>query len=248
MTTADKIIVALDVNSATEARALVEELPGCSMFKIGPHFIFDPMMSEELLDRDFQDGYPDEVRTNPSWFADLKHLDIDTTVSIAVRNLATRENEMTGDRQFRLATVHAYPPLLKAAVKAAHGTDLKILAVPMLTSFDETDLLEFYNWDGSTSGFIDSRTRWAIDCGCAGVICSPQDVGYLRRWVPKDFLLIVPGIRMPDSEGTDDHKRHGSPAQAIQDGADYIVIGRPIIHATNRRAAFDRITSMDEPG
>jgi orotidine-5'-phosphate decarboxylase len=234
--TTDRVIVALDVKTATQARSLIEDLPGVDrIYKIGPHFIFDPMMGVELLDRDFRAI----GRTNPSWFVDLKHLDTETTVEMAIRHVANRTNYLTGQRQFVMATVHAHMSLMRAAVYAAQGTQLKILAVPLLTSFGPDELHEFYNDARPPLDFVIERVNRAIESGCDGVICSAEEVGHLRTRVPPGFLLVVPGISVDnDAPG---HKRTGTAAQAIRDGADHIVVGRSIVTDKNPVAAYNRI-------
>jgi orotidine-5'-phosphate decarboxylase len=235
----DKIIVALDVDTACEAAGVVHELPDCSLFKIGPHFHYD-RDARLLLDEDLTAGFPDS-RANPNFFIDLKFFDIEATVAAAVANLATRSNDHTGDRQFVLATVHAHVPVMKAAVKAAKDSQLKILAVPLMTSFSRGDLKTFYGYDGDVIEFVVERTRRAVDAGCAGVICSANEVAMLRgNVVPADFLLVVPGTRS-DKIALHDHKRTGSPAQAIRDGANYLVVGRQILQAESRLDMFAQI-------
>lgn len=241
----DKIIVGLDVDTAGKARYLIEQLPDCSIFKIGPHFRYDPTSSEELFDRDFRDALVDETRENPLWFDDSKMFDIDATVSAGVRNLTMICNEMTGEHQFAFVTVHAHVPTMTAAVQAAKDRPLKILAVPLMTSFGPTDLQKFYNYVHPPIDFVIERVHWAVKAGCGGVICSAQEVKDLRKEVPPDFLLVVPGTRAAKI-AMHDHKRSGSPAQAIRDGADYLVFARPIIEAAKPRKAFDEMVKEIE--
>lgn len=241
----NKIIVGLDVDMAIRASYFVRELPDCSIFKIGPHFRHDPEMSRGLLDRDFRNDFVDDVRQNPFWFEDSKLFDIDATVEAGVRNIANHCNEYTGEKQFRFITVHAHVPVMRAAVRAARDSLLKILAVPLMTSFGEDDLKEFYNYEHDSIDFVCDRVARALAAGCHGVVCSAQEVVDLRRAVPDDFVLVVPGTR-PERGASQDHKRSGTPAQAIRDGADYLVFGRPIIDADEPRRAFDEIVKEIE--
>jgi orotidine-5'-phosphate decarboxylase len=238
---ASKIIVALDTSMAAEAGSLIAMLPDCHLFKVGPHFLFDPDSCGQIFDRNHNDGFPGETHDDIGFFIDMKFFDIPATVERAVYNLAHRTNERSGKRELVFCTVHAHEPVMAAAVKAASGTQLRILAVPLMTSFSRGDLQRFYNYDGPELDFVVERTRRAVDAGCAGVISSAQEVRMLRsNVVPADFLIVVPGTR-PDKVARHDHKRTGSPQKAIEDGADYLVIGRPIIEAKEPKQVFDEI-------
>lgn len=150
---------------------------------------------------------------------DLKFFDIPETVHLAVRQLQ--------NRGVTFATVHGNRPIIEAAVAAGDG--LKVLAVTVLTSFDESDMAEM-GMTGSVRDLVLIRARKALDLGCDGVVASALEAGPLRDELGGDFLVVTPGIRpgLNRDVERDDQRRVATARQAIIDGADYVVIGRPI--------------------
>ena len=213
------IIVALDVPEASAALTLAESVaPAVGAFKIG----------KEL----FVSAGPDIVKRvrdmGASVFLDLKFHDIPNTVAKAVAS-ATRLN-------VQMLTVHTCggTTMLKAAVKAAGGDPL-VLGVTVLTSMDDGDLAEL-GIEGSAQEQVLRLAKLATGAGLRGLVCSPQDIEMLRAELGDDVQLVIPGIR-PASSKDDDQKRTMIPAEAIQAGANWLVIGRPITGADNPKAA-----------
>jgi orotidine-5'-phosphate decarboxylase len=131
--------------------------------------------------------------------------------------------------------------IVEAAVKGRGSSDLKILAVTLLTGMTEADMKREYNTDLSLENFIKKRAEAASQMGCDGVISSPNEVKLIRSSIRRDnFLVVTPGIRQIGAE-PDDQKRTATPGDAILNGADYLVVGRPIIHQEQKRQATERI-------
>jgi orotidine-5'-phosphate decarboxylase len=218
---AERLIVALDVPDARQARALVEKLGDAVRFyKVG-------------LELSSTEGYFELiawlVARGNKVFADLKLFDIPETVRRAVANL--RGCGAT------FLTVHAHRPVMEAA--ASQKGARKVLAVTVLTSFDQRDLEEM----GSTrtvEQLVLSRARGAMESGCDGVISSGHEARALKAEFGQRLLVVTPGIR-PAGSGGDDQKRTVDVAQAFANGADYIVVGRPIRDAADPRAAAEAI-------
>jgi orotidine-5'-phosphate decarboxylase len=212
----ERLIVALDVPTAREARALVEKLEGAARFyKVGLE-LFTADGYFELIDW--------LVKRGNKVFADLKLYDIPETVRRAVGNL--RGSGAT------FLTVHGHRSVMDAAAREKGA--MKILAVTVLTSFDERDLKEM----GSTQTveqLVLARARGAAECGCDGVIASGLEAKVLKATFNERLLVVTPGIR--PVAGKDDQKRTVDVAQAFANGADYIVVGRPIRDAADPRAA-----------
>lgn len=232
MKASNRIIVSLDVQDSERARSLILELEECITFKIGHYLSMCPEFHDLVVDYNFWSDQS-STRGPAQFFIDFKYFDIPDTVFEAVWRLSKR-------RQITMCTVHAERATMVAASKAAEGSNLKILAVSLLTSMDEKSIAEFFNSEESAVDFVLRKADLAVECGCHGLICSPQEVAAVRSIVPDDFLLVTPGTR-PIGSALHGHSRTGTPAQAIRDGADYLVVGRPIIEATNRREAFDKI-------
>ena len=217
----ERLIVALDVPSAAEARALVEKIGDAACFyKVG-------------LELSSTAGYFDLLewlaRRGDKVFADLKLYDIPETVRRAVANL--RSSGAT------FLTVHGHRSVMEAAAKEKGA--LKILAVTVLTSFDHRDLAEL----GSTKSLeelVMSRAQGAVDTGCDGVIASPLEAARLKSSFLDRLLVVTPGIR-PAGSAAGDQKRAADPLEAFTRGADYIVVGRPIRDAADPRAAAQAI-------
>lgn len=213
----DRLIVALDVPNVAAARSVVARLDGLvSFFKLGLWLAFASGF-DRLLD--------DLVGGGSRVFLDTKMFDIGETVRQGVNRAA--------ERGVSFVTVHGDRDIVKAAAEGKAGTGLKVLVVPVLTSLDAAGLCELGHI-GSPAELIAARARTAWECGCDGVIAAPQDdPDAIRRAAGAEELLVVtPGVRLAGGE-TDDHKRSGTPAQAIAHGADYLVVGRPVIRAAD---------------
>ncbi|TAN50155.1 MAG: orotidine-5'-phosphate decarboxylase [Betaproteobacteria bacterium] len=218
----DRLIVALDLPTAMEARALVERLgDAASFYKIGLE-LFTSGGYFELLRWLAGGGY--------RVFADLKFYDIPETVRRAVANLR--------GRGVSFATVHGDRAILQAA--AREKGDVKILAVTVLTSLGAADLKEM-GYAGDLQQLVRARARIALEAGCDGVIASGHEAPMLRSEFGERLLVVTPGIR-PAGEGSkDDQKRTVDVAQAFANGADYIVVGRPVRDAEDPRLAAQTI-------
>jgi orotidine-5'-phosphate decarboxylase len=218
----ERLIAALDFADAEQAKALVQRLgDSVSFYKVGLELfmaggIFD--LIEWLAKR------------GNNVFADLKFFDIPETVAAAVRNLR--------NRGITFATVHGNQAMLEAAGEAKG--DLKILAVTMLTSLDQGDLDDL-GFRCDAEALVLSRARRALEAGCDGVISSGLEAPALKRELGDRLLVVTPGIRPIQNRPSDDQKRTVDVAQAFANGADYIVVGRPIRQAPDPRAAAQAI-------
>jgi orotidine-5'-phosphate decarboxylase len=216
----ERLIVALDVPTAAEAKALAGSLgDSVRFYKIGLE-LFTSGGYFELLDW--------LVARDKKVFADLKFYDIPETVRRAVANLK--------GRGVTFATVHGHRSVMQAAVSAQSG--VKILAVTVLTSFDKSDLAEM-GAAGDVGQLVLSRARNALECGCDGVISSGLEAPQIRSAFGERLLIVTPGIRPSGDKASDDQKRTVDVAQAFANGADYIVVGRPIREARSPRAAAE---------
>jgi orotidine-5'-phosphate decarboxylase len=221
----DRLIVALDVPSIAQARSLVDRLAGvASFFKLGLWLQFAAGF-ERLVD--------DLLARDKKIFLDTKMFDIGETVKQGVVRAA--------ERGVSFVTVHGDDAIIKAAADGKTGSDLKVLVVPVLTSIDAAGLREL-GYGGSLAERIVDRARAAIAFGCDGIIAAPRDnPREIRRAAGAEGLLVVtPGIR-PAGFPADDHKRSGTPAQAIAAEADYLVVGRPIVNSDDPAGAAARI-------
>jgi orotidine-5'-phosphate decarboxylase len=221
----DRLIVALDVPSIKEARVLVDKLdPIVSFFKIGLWLEFAA---------GFDGLIEDLLRRDKKIFLDTKMFDIGETVKQGVRRAA--------ERGVTFVTVHGDGAIVRAAAEGKNGSALKILVVPVLTSLDARGLREL-GYRGSVAELIAERARTTVAWGCDGIIAAPHDnPNEIRRAADSENLLVVtPGVRLPGAS-LDDHKRAGTPAEAIAAGADYLVVGRPIIRSDDPIAAAARI-------
>lgn len=220
--TRDRLIFALDVPDASAARSLAEELgEAVSFYKIG-------------LELAMTDGYFPLldwlVEHDKKVFIDVKLFDVPATVGAAVRNLATRGATFV--------TVHGNQSIMEAA--AANKGELKVLAVTALTSLDRGDLDDL-GFQCDVDELVLSRARRSLEAGCDGVISSGLEVARLREHVDEKLVVVTPGIRPVDNRPSDDQKRVVSVEQAFGNGADYIVVGRPIRDAGNPRQAAEAI-------
>lgn len=219
----ERLIFAMDVPACDQARALAETLgDSVTFYKLG----LELMMSGgyfELLDW--------MLGQNKKVFADLKFFDIPATVGSAVRQLKSRGASFV--------TVHGNQSIMEAAAENK-GDGLKVLAVTVLTSLDRGDLDDLgFNCD--IEALVVSRARRALQAGCDGVISSGLEAPMLREQVNKNLLVITPGIRPVDNQPSEDQKRVVTVEKAFANGADYIVIGRPIRDAESPRAAAESI-------
>lgn len=232
----DCIIFALDVPDSKAAREYVECLSGTvGLFKVGLEL--------------FINAGPDIISfiqstANAGIFLDLKLHDIPETVKRAVDRIA--------DLGVQFTTVHCgeNPGMLEAAV-AGSRSKVGILGVTVLTSVSGEDIRNAGykdKWSRDLSALVMKRAQSAKDAGCTGIICSGLEVGKLKQSLGSDFVTVTPGIR-PDWEGAEnaDQQRVMTPAMAIEEGADYLVIGRPIRDAADPRAAAVRIAEEIDP-
>ena len=213
---AKRLIVALDVPTGAQARDLVEDLGDTvSFYKVGL----------ELFTGD--DGFAMVdwlTRRGKEVFVDLKFFDVPATVARAVSQLR--------GRQVSFATVHGNDAMMRAAAEAAG--EVGILAVTVLTSLDAADMRDL-GFDCDIPALVRSRAQRAVALGCAGVVASGQEAAMLRKTLGDDGLIVTPGIRPVRQD--DDQKRTVTPTQALRDGADYLVVGRPVRDAGNPREA-----------
>jgi orotidine-5'-phosphate decarboxylase len=160
-------------------------------------------------------------------FLDLKFFDVPETVKRAVKRVAA-----TGAT---FLTIHGETKIIQAAVEGRGDSDLKLLAVTALTSLDNNDLREM-GFAGTVEDLVLNRAKTALERGCDGVIASPQEAGRVHELVSRSnkkvFLIVTPGVR-PEGDASNDHKRLATPASAIEGGADYLVVGRPIRDAAD---------------
>ncbi len=219
----ERLIVALDVPSVEAAKSMVARLgDSVSFYKIGYQLAFTGGLSYA----------PTLVQAGKQVFLDLKLHDIGNTVAQGVKSVARLGASFL--------TVHAYPQTMKAAVEAREG-NLRILAVTVLTSFDDADL-NAAGYAFPVTGLVARRAAQARDIGVDGVVCSPEEAAQVRGIVGDKLCLVTPGIR-PAGADAGDQKRIATPAAAIAAGADYLVVGRPIIAAPDPKAAAEALVA-----
>ena len=234
---AQRLIVALDFSDIQDARKCVDDLEGVvSFYKIGLE-LFLASTGEFLT----------ELRQRHCRiFLDLKMHDVDETIRRAVANASKLGAEFL--------TIHGNSATLKAACSGRGNQELKILAVPLLSSWNEQDLQEllllgpipnFTPRFNSLDDYVFWRADQAMSQGCDGLIASGEYVRKLRDRFHDRPVIVSPAIR-PSGSSTDEHKRSLTPAEAIQNGADYLVVGRPIRDAENRRDMAQRIVAEME--
>ena len=216
------IIIALDVDSADEARAIVDQTADAvEIYKVGMELYAAAGMEfvKELI------GRGKEV------FLDMKFYDIGETVKRAVRQVARSG--------VRLLTVHGSEAVMRAAVEGAEASQLRLLAVTVLTSFDRQYLADL-GYPCTVEELVQLRVKKAIAAGVAGLVCSPLEAAGVRALTGPAAILVTPGVRSPGaSKG--DQKRVATPAEAIAAGATYLVIGRQVTRAANPRQAVEEI-------
>jgi orotidine-5'-phosphate decarboxylase len=213
----ERLIVALDLSSVEEADAMVARLgDAVSFYKIGYQLGFAGGL-----------GYAHSlIDAGKQVFIDLKLHDIGNTVAQGVKSVARLGASFL--------TVHAYPATMKAALDAREGS-LRILGVTVLTSFDDADL-KTAGYAGTVRELVAQRAAQARDIGIDGLVCSPEEAANVRAIVGPRLALVTPGIR-PAGADAGDQKRIATPAAAIAAGADYLVVGRPIVAAADPKAA-----------
>lgn len=217
-----RLIVALDVPGPVQAEAVVRDLGDhVSFYKIGYQLAFCGGLD---LARDL-------VASGKRIFLDLKLLDIDNTVARGVESIAGLGVSML--------TIHAYPKAMRAAVDAARGSQLCLLAVTVLTSMDEKDVSEA-GYGHAPADLVRIRADQAVQAGMGGVVCAAPEARAVRDRLGPELAVVTPGIRgQKDPHG--DQKRVSTPRQAILAGASHLVVGRPITGAPDRRAAAQAI-------
>jgi orotidine-5'-phosphate decarboxylase len=221
----EKLIVALDVPNALDGLALAEKIgEAVSFYKIGLGMLTGGGLA---LANELKDQHGKRI------FLDMKLFDISATVEKAVRGLAQFNHDFL--------TVHGDPQVVRAAKEGAANSDMKILAVTILTSLDRGDLDDCLIKPGSIPELVIERAAIALQAGADGVIASPQEAAKIRA-LPEAAgkLIVTPGVR-PRGADLGDQKRIATPAQAISDGADHIVVGRPIWQAPDPRGAAQAI-------
>ncbi|WP_299500902.1 orotidine-5'-phosphate decarboxylase [uncultured Roseobacter sp.] len=225
--TDDRLIVALDVPNALAGAELATQLgDAVNFYKIGLGMLTGGglALANEL-----------KQEQGKRIFLDMKLFDIGATIEAAVRGLA----------QFDLdfLTVHGDPHVVAAAKEGAGASDMKILAVTILTSLDRADLDVCQIRAGDVSELVRARAARAFEAGADGVIASPQEAAMIRA-LPQaqDRLIVTPGVR-PAGADLGDQKRVATPANAVADGADHIVVGRPVWKSSNPRAAAEAIVA-----
>ncbi len=218
----DRLIVALDLPGVAPAEAMIARLgDAVTFYKIGYQLAYAGGLP--LVGRLADAG--------KKVFVDLKLHDIGNTVARGVESIARSGATFL--------TVHAYPQTMKAAVEARAGSGLKILAVTVLTSYDDADL-QAAGYRLNVSDLVEARARQAQALGVDGLVCSPEEAAALHKIVGHQMVLVTPGIR-PAGAASGDQKRIMTPARAIAAGSDYLVVGRPVIEAPDPKAAAEAI-------
>jgi orotidine-5'-phosphate decarboxylase len=218
----DRLIVALDLPDLAVAEAMVGGLgDSVTFYKIGYQLAFAgglPLVRQL-------------TEAGKQVFVDLKLHDIGNTVARGVESVAALGATFL--------TVHGYPQTMKAAIEGRGKSGLKILAVTVLTSYDDDDLREA-GYRLSVPDLVQARARQAERLGVDGLVCSPEEAAALRTLVGRQMDLVIPGIR-PAGSANGDQKRIMTPVRAISAGADYLVVGRPVVQAADPKAAAEAI-------
>lgn len=218
----DRLIVALDVPTLAQAREAIDEIgDAVSYYKIGHQLAYAPEEKNGFhLAREL-------IAEGKKVFLDLKLLDIDNTVAKGVESVAGMGVNML--------TLHAYPKAMRAAVDALKGSDLTLLGVTVLTSMDDEDLKEA-GYAMNATDLVHLRAKQAKEAGMGGLVASALEAELIREIVGPDMAIVTPGIRPAGAE-KGDQKRVMTPAKALSAGASHLVVGRPIMAASNRREA-----------
>ncbi len=219
-----QLIIALDVDTREQAMAMASACEGCEWFKVGLQLFArtGPPMVKFLVARDAR------------IFLDLKLHDIPNTVAKAAKAAA--------DLGVSLTTLHAAGGrrMIEAARKAVEGSDTKLLAVTVLTSLSEDMLRTEVGLPETVSQTVARYAKMAIESGAHGIVASPHEIGIVREAIGPDALIVTPGIR-PAWASADDQSRIMTPRQAAEAGADFIVVGRPIVANEDPAAATTRV-------
>jgi len=222
----ERLYVALDLPSIAQARAMVETLgDAVESYKVGLQLL--PLGGAE---------FGQELKAmGKNVFYDFKLHDIGATVEKATRSISGLGAD--------LLTVHARPDVMVSAATGRGASELKILGVTVLTSLDK-QALEDIGYHDSAEDLVMRRVEQALEAGIDGVVSSPLEAGKIRKAVPDDFLVVTPGIRMPDGD-KGDQKRIATPGDALRSGASHIVVGRPITAAKDpSQAALGVLANM----
>jgi len=223
----ERLIVALDLPSVQAAESMVSRLGESVLFyKIGYQLAFAGGLP-------FAAGV---IAAGKQVFLDLKLHDIGNTVTKGVESVA--------QLGATFLTVHGYPQTMKAAVEGKRGSTLRILAVTVLTSYDDADLAAA-GYDMSVGELAAARAQQARDTGIDGLVCSAEETARLRDIAGPGMVLVTPGIR-PAGSASGDQKRIMTPSRAIEAGADYLVVGRPVVEAPDPKKAAEAIVSEIE--
>ena len=223
----DRLIVPLDLPDVAAAEAMIARLgDSVTFYKIGYQLAYAgglPLVGKL-------------TEAGKKVFTDLKLHDIGNTVARGVESVAKLGATFL--------TVHAYPQTMKAAVEGRAGSGLKLLAVTVLTSYDDGDL-HAAGYRLGVSDLVEARAQQAQVLGVDGIVCSPEEAASLRKIVGHQMVLVTPGIR-PAGSASGDQKRIMTPARAIAAGSDYLVVGRPILEAGDPKAAAEAIQAEIE--
>ncbi len=224
----ERLIFALDVPTEDQAQWLIKRLEGTvSFYKVGIELYMGAGL--RLVNK--------LVESGKNVFLDLKYFDVPETVKGAV--------ERVSSLGVRFLTIHGNGKIIKAAVEGRGNSDLKLLSVTVLTSLDQDDMKDL-GFECTVKDLVLRRAQKAMEAGCDGVITSTREAGEIKKLANQikgmdhKFLVVTPGIR-PVSSPQDDHKRLGTPTFAIRNGADYLVIGRPIRNAPDPKEAAESI-------
>ncbi|MBB3952289.1 orotidine-5'-phosphate decarboxylase [Aureimonas jatrophae] len=228
LTPRDRLIVGLDLPDVASAEVVVERLgEAVGFYKVGYQLAYAP---------GGLDFARDLAASGRQVFLDLKLHDIGNTVEKGVEAAARLGVSML--------TVHAYPQVMRAAVRAAAGSGLQILAVTVLTSLENADLAEM-GWDGGVEALVERRVRQAMDAGVGGIVASAAEAGRVRALAGPDAAIVTPGIR-PAGAAAGDQKRVVAPAEALRNGATHLVVARPVVAAADPLAAARAILAEME--
>ncbi|MCZ2074920.1 MAG: orotidine-5'-phosphate decarboxylase [Bryobacterales bacterium] len=222
------LIIALDFDAPEQALLLVDRLGNdIDFYKVGM----------ELYAAAGMDFVRNLLDAGKQVFLDLKLYDIGETVKRAVKQIAT-----TG---VRFVTVHGSAPVMRAAVEGRSGSSLQLLAVSVLTSFDQEDLADL-GYQCAVEDLVSLRVRKAMESGLDGIVCSPLEASRVRELAGPGAILVTPGVR---SEGAarGDQKRVATPAEALRHGANYLVIGRQVTRSSDPRSEVARIRAEVSP-
>ncbi len=225
----ERLIFALDTPVRKEADRYVDELEGVvKFFKVG-------IILHTLTGTGFVSSL---INKGKKVFLDLKYFDIADTVRYAVRQVSRLGVDFL--------TVHADRQVMKAAVEGKGSSDLRILAVTLLTDIAASDLRDMGIIDKNPGEVVLRRAKMAFECGCDGVIASGKEASIIKEETGGSFLVVTPGVR-PAGAAADGQKRFVTPTEAIRAGADYLVVGRPIKNAPDpRSAALKILEEMDQ--